>query len=42
MPFLCHLKMFWLEEIANFTYSAIPTCMPFKGVSLYVMSLKGE
>ena len=40
--FLCHLKVFWLEEIANFTYSSIPTCMPFKGISLYVMSLKGE
>ena len=29
-----------LEETTNFTYSAIP--MPFKGVSLCVMSLKGE
>ena len=38
--FLCHLKVFWLEEIADFTCSTIP--MPFKGVSLYVMSLKGE
>ena len=38
--FLCHLKVFGLEETDNFTHSAIP--MPFKGVSLYVMSLKGE
>ena len=40
--FLCHLKVCWLEEIANFTCSAVPTCMSFKGVSLYVMSLKGK
>ena len=38
--FLCHLKVFVLEETTNFMYSAIP--MPFKGVSLCVMSLKGE
>ena len=42
MPFKGVLKVFWLEEIANFTYSAIPTCMLFKGVSLYVMSPTGE
>ena len=38
--FLCHLNVFGLEETTKFTYSAIP--MPFKGVSLYVMSLKGQ
>ena len=27
MSFKGVMKVFWLEEIANVTYSAIPTCM---------------